>query len=91
MGIHHSGEMSRRGLLGNAACAVGAGVATMLATTMNANAAKMSQKNAAYQSTPKGSQRCDNCTLFVKPSACVSVEGPIAPAGWCALYVPKKG
>jgi len=93
MGIHQSGDMSRRGLLGNAVCAVGVGAAGMLGMTMTAQAAKMSQKNAAYQSTPKGSQRCDNCTLFQKPASCVSVEGPIAPAGWCALYVPvpKRG
>jgi len=88
MGIRWSGEMSRRCLLGNAACAAGA--AAIFGTTMTAQAAKMSQKNAAYQATPKGNQRCDNCTLFQKPAACVSVEGPIAPAGWCSLYVPTK-
>lgn len=90
MSVRWSGEVSRRCLLGNAACAAGA--IGMFGMTTAAEAAKMSQKNAAYQATPKGNQRCDNCTLFQKPASCVSVEGPIAPAGWCALYVPvKKG
>jgi len=91
MTIQWSGEMSRRCVLNKAACAAGMGAAGMLGMTMNAQAAKMTQKSAAYQATPKGNQRCDNCTLFVKPSACVSVEGPIAPSGWCSLYVPKRG
>ena len=87
MTIRWYGEMSRRCLLSKAAWAAGAGAAGMLGVTMTAQAAKMSQKNAAYQSTPKGKQRCDNCVLFQKPTSCISVEGPIAPAGWCALYV----
>jgi hypothetical protein len=91
MTIRWSGDMSRRCLLGNAACAAGLGAAGMLGMTMTAQAAKMTQSSAAYQATPKGNQRCDNCTLFQKPAACVSVEGPIAPAGWCSLYVPKRG
>jgi hypothetical protein len=91
MTIRWSGEMSRRGLLSNAACAAGVGAAGMLGMTMTAQAAKMTQSSAAYQATPKGNQRCDNCALFQKPAACVSVEGPIAPAGWCSLYVPKRG
>ncbi len=91
MGIFGSAEMSRRCLLSNAACAAGAGAAGMLGMTMTAQAGKMSQNNAAYQATPKGNQRCDNCTLFQKPASCVSVEGPIAPAGWCGIYVPKRG
>jgi len=91
MTVRWSGEMSRRCLLSNAACAAGMGAAGMLGMTVTAQAGKMTQKSAAYQSSPKGSQRCDNCTLFQKPASCVSVEGPIAPSGWCALYVPKRG
>jgi hypothetical protein len=91
MTIRWSGDMSRRGLLSNAACAAGVGAVGMLGMTMTAQAAKMSQKNAAYQGSPKGNQRCDNCTLFQKPAACVSVEGPVAPSGWCSLYVAQKG
>jgi hypothetical protein len=91
MTIRWSGEMSRRGLLSNAACAAGVGAAGILGMTMTAQAGKMTQSSAAYQGTPKGNQRCDNCALFQKPSACVSVEGPIAPTGWCSLYVPKRG
>jgi hypothetical protein len=91
MAIRWSGEISRRYLLSNAACTAGMGAVAMLGTTMTAHAAKMSQKTAAYQNSPKGKQRCDNCALFQSPSACKSVEGPIAPQGWCAVYVPTRG
>jgi len=91
MAIRWSGEISRRYLLSNAACAAGMGAVAMLGTTMTAHAAKMSQKTAAYQNSPKGKQRCDNCALFQSPSACKSVEGPIAAQGWCAVYVPMRG
>jgi hypothetical protein len=89
MAIRRSGEISRRYLLSNAACA--AGVTAVLGTTMTANAAKLSQKAAGYQNSPKGKQRCDNCALFQPPSACKSVEGPIAPQGWSTLWVPRRG
>jgi len=91
MTVRWSGQMSRRCLLSNAACAAGVGAAGMLGMTVTAQAGKMTQKSAAYQSMATGNQRCDNCTLFQKPASCVSVDGPIAPSGWCALYVPKRG
>jgi hypothetical protein len=89
MAIRWSGEISRRYLLSNAAGAAGA--AATLGTTMPANAAKLSQKAARYQNSPKGNQRCDNCALWQPPASCKSVEGPIAPQGWCTLWVPKRG
>ena len=55
--------------------------------TMTAQAAKLSQKAASYQKSPKGKLRCDNCTLFQAPTACKSVEGPVAAPGWCSIYV----
>lgn len=87
-----SAQLSRRSLLRNATFA--AGGAAILGTTTAANRAsaaetKVSQKLAAYQDTPKGPQRCDNCTQFQPPSSCKVVEGNISPAGWCALYVMK--
>jgi hypothetical protein len=88
MAIRWSGEISRRCLLSNAAGAAGA--AATLATTMTANAAKLSQKAAGYQNSPKGNQRCDNCALWQPPASCKSVEGPIAPQGWSKLWVPKR-
>jgi hypothetical protein len=53
-------------------------------------AAKVSQKSVRYQDTPKGEQRCDNCALFEAPSSCKTVEGPVAPEGWCMVYAKKQ-
>jgi len=50
----------------------------------------MSQQAARYQDAPKGEQRCDNCVLFEAPAACKSVDGTIAPQGWCIIYAKKK-
>jgi len=50
----------------------------------------MSQQAAKYQDAPKGEQRCDNCVLFEAPAACKSVDGTIAPEGWCRIYAKKK-
>ncbi len=53
--------------------------------------AKMSQAAARYQKTPKDDKQCSNCNLFLPPNACKSVDGEIAPTGWCVLYVKKAG
>jgi hypothetical protein len=83
--------ISRRRVLTVAAGAAGAvsGVAAMVGTTP-ALAAKVSQKSVRYQDTPKGEQRCDNCALFEAPSSCKTVEGPVAPEGWCMVYAKKQ-
>jgi len=64
--------------------AIGAGIATPAAA-----AGKMPQKAVSYQSTPKGKQRCDNCSLWQPPGSCKLVQDPIDPAGWCVLYKAK--
>lgn len=79
--------VSRRRFLKSAAiggAVVGAGLVSSPAE------AKMGQKAAAYQPTPKGKQRCDNCALWRPPSSCVLVESPIVPQGWCNLYRAKQ-
>ena len=79
-------QVSRRRFLKAAtlgSVVIGAGLASTPAE------AKMGQKAAAYQSTPKGQQRCDNCALWRAQSSCVLVESPIVPQGWCNLYRPK--
>ena len=50
---------------------------------------RMSQAEAAYQNKPKGSERCDRCTMFVTPDGCTAVEGRIAPEGWCRIFKSK--
>ena len=87
-----SAKLSRRSILRNLAFI--AGGAAILGTTMSgirkaAAQTKMTQQAVGYQDTPKGAQRCDNCTQFEPPSSCKVVEGKIAPAGWCKVYVKK--
>jgi High potential iron-sulfur protein len=82
--------LSRRSVLVSAGWMVGA--ATLAAVTAsNAIAqSKVSKSAVAYQDTPKGAQRCDNCALFQAPNACKNVAGDVSPAGWCKIYA-KKG
>jgi hypothetical protein len=87
-----SPELPRRAILRKIALSAGgaAMAGTALSGSRNATAqSKMTQQLVAYQDTPKGEQRCDNCIQFQPPSACKVVEGAIAPAGWCKLYVKK--
>ena len=79
--------ISRRQIL-TIAIGASAAAATIDASTP-AHAAKVSQKIVKYQDTPKGELRCDNCALFEAPSSCKTVEGTIAPQGWCAVYAKK--
>jgi hypothetical protein len=85
------GTQSRRAFLRGVAQVGGAGfiTAATLAAPAGAAAKKLPQKAAAYQPTPKGKQRCDNCAQWQSPAACKIVDGAIAPSGWCDLYGPK--
>ena len=87
-----SNGISRRRMLTVAAGAAGtvAGVAAIVGASTPAQAAKAPQKTVKYQDTPKGEQRCDNCELFEAPSSCKSVDGTIAPDGWCIVYRKKQ-
>jgi High potential iron-sulfur protein len=89
-----SARISRRQVLTIAAGAAGAsitGAAAVIMTSTAAQAAKVPQKAVKYQDTPKGEQRCDNCALFEAPSSCKTVDGTIAPEGWCMVYAKKQG
>jgi hypothetical protein len=67
-----------------------AGAAPLLAMGVTgARAAKLPQAAVHYQPTPKDGKQCDGCALFIPPAACKSVEGSIAPTGWCVLWVKK--
>jgi len=76
--------VSRRQLLRSAAVMAG-GAAAALAASSPAQA-KMAQKTAGYQDTPKGDQSCANCSLFKPPASCILVDGAISPNGWCRFY-----
>ena len=83
-------EVSRRAMLQKLALTAG-GCALLAATATGARpalaAGKTSQKAVAYQDTPHGTQRCDNCRQFEPPNACKVVDGEIKPEGWCKVYV----
>ena len=79
--------ISRRGLL-----IAASGAAPLLALGVNpAQAAKLAQTAVRYQASPKDGKQCSGCNLFVSPDSCKSVDGKIAPSGWCALWVKKAG
>jgi hypothetical protein len=54
-------------------------------------AAKVPQKTAQYQTTPKGGQACAGCNSFMAPNQCKLVAGEISPSGWCRLWTKKEG
>ena len=81
--------LSRRTVLFHSAgCAAGA---VTLLLPLKPAAAKMSQPSVAYQDTPKGDQKCSNCSLFQEPNGCTLVDGNISPEGWCRFWVKKAG
>ena len=82
-------ELSRRSLLQRVAGIIGAvPVLGVIANDAKAQS-KVSKGSVAYQSKPKGKERCDNCALFEAPRACRSVAGDISPSGWCNIYVKR--
>ena len=80
-------EVSRRSVLQVVACVGAAPI--FLSSTRSAFAAKMSQASVGYQNSPKGSQSCGNCALFIPPASCKSVEDPISADGWCKIWTKK--
>ena len=82
-------RLSRRTIVTRSvASATGAVVLLGLVTKASA---KMAQKVAEYQDSPKGDQECSNCSLFQEPSACTLIDGEISPKGWCKFWVKKQG
>jgi hypothetical protein len=49
---------------------------------------KLEKRDVDYRDHPKGRERCDNCRVWLPPDSCKSVEGEIAPAGWCNIWRP---
>ncbi len=86
-----AGGRTRRQMFRDFGLLVGAvGVAGILAAPRGALAAnKIDPKSVSYQPTPKGAARCDNCIQWQNPDACKVVAGPIAPSGWCSIYMRK--
>jgi hypothetical protein len=51
---------------------------------------KITQKDATYQTHPKGQQRCAICLQFEPPGKCHIVQGPITPQGWCQFFAARE-
>jgi hypothetical protein len=51
---------------------------------------RLTKDDVAYQNTPKGRQRCDNCEVFLPPDGRTSVQGKISPRGWCNIWRQAK-
>ncbi|WP_020180514.1 hypothetical protein [Methylopila sp. M107] len=83
----NSDALSRRSVIAGAAM-IGVGAACMAATRAAAQS-KQKQADVQYQSSPKGADKCSGCGMFQAPDACMGVEGPISPEGWCSIYSPK--
>jgi hypothetical protein len=77
--------VSRRALVGGACLAV----TSATAGAVLAEPGKASQKDAGYQTSPKGDARCEKCMQFLPPSSCKLVAGQISPSGWCTFFAPK--
>jgi hypothetical protein len=86
---HTLEKQSRRSvLLEGLACVTG--IAAALAASANAAvAAKLPQKAVSYRTTPNGTKKCSNCSLFEPPKSCKNVAGDISPDGWCLLWRAK--
>jgi hypothetical protein len=78
----------RRDLL-RAAVGGAAVLGSSLAAAPASAGAKMTQKLVHYQTTPKGSARCQTCSQYLPTPGCKLVDDPIAPTGWCLLYAAK--
>jgi hypothetical protein len=51
---------------------------------------KIPQKDALYQTHPKGPQRCQICLQFKPPNTCKIVKGRITPQGWCQYFAARE-
>jgi hypothetical protein len=61
--------------------------ATLVGLGMGAaHAAKASKGSVGYRDSPNGDKNCANCSLFISPNACKSVEGQVSPNGWCKIW-----
>jgi hypothetical protein len=76
---------ARRAILGAGLVAASGGIAIRKAAAQQ----KLAKNLIMYQDTPKGDQRCDNCTHWQPPNACAIVEGNILPQAWCGAWAPK--
>jgi hypothetical protein len=99
MSEHPQNNQSRRSMLRKAASMAGLAAVSAVALSRKAVAATygtMAKSAVAYQDKPKGSQRCDNCALYIPGASktanghCKAVAGSIAPQAWCSIWSAKS-
>lgn len=77
--------ISRRQFVAGSALIAGGAALSTAGPALAQN--KTSQAEAEYQATPKGEEKCANCTFFESAAkTCKVVDGTVAAEGWCALY-----
>ncbi len=92
--MNHSSKLTRGQFVG--AAVVLPALAGLLAASTAPAAAKGSQAQFKYQSTPSGSKQCSNCTFFIAGKtatangSCKIVDGTISPKGYCIAYSAKS-
>ena len=82
--------LSRRTVL--IGCAIGgAALASGASAAMRESPVKVSQDSVRYQTTALAGRTCGECKLFLAPSSCVAVAGPITSTCGCRIWLPKVG
>jgi hypothetical protein len=88
---------NRRDMLKATASLAGIAAVAVIAIGQKAHAeGSIPQASVQYQTTPKGSSKCSNCSLFVPGASatangqCTAVAGVISPNGWCSIWSAKS-
>ena len=86
-------KISRRTLLERVGLVLAAAIAPAqraAADEPTPEADKITQKDATYQTHPKGQQRCAICLQFLPPGHCRIVQAPITSQGWCQYFAARE-
>lgn len=92
--MKNSTDMTRRGAL--VQLFVLPALASVLAVGATGVARADMRADLKYQSTPKGDQKCSDCTLFVPgktpkdDGTCKVIPGAISPNGWCTAFAKRS-
>jgi len=69
----------------------------MKTTTGRDRYTKLKQSEVDYQTSPKGTQQCSRCSMYLSAErsgnqepSCTDVAGPIYPSGWCRIFDWRK-
>ena len=82
-------EISRRTVL-LACVAGGVGAVATRASALEVSPVKVSKDSVHYQTIALNGHRCGDCRLFVAPSSCKEVAGPVSSDCGCRIWLPKS-